>query len=134
MGSMVPVPVQGILTEVTVQTVPASSSSSYNLDIYSRYVNTPVYQLGGTIFFGLVKFPTLDLDVSDRYYQVDQSQQGRLDVISYNLYGTAELYWFIANYNNITNVMFRPLAGEVLRAPTLDRIISAITAQQGSNG
>lgn len=57
----------------------------------------------------------------DGYHQVTASESNRLDLISYNLYGTPMLYWVLAEANNIYDPTSVP-AGTLLRAPSRSRI------------
>lgn len=58
---------------------------------------------------------------NDRLHQVELSEQGRLDLISYRYYNTTHLWWVIAKASDIYNPL-EVKEGDILRIPTLDSI------------
>jgi hypothetical protein len=54
-----------------------------------------------------------------RYYTVVQSTEHRLDLISYIHYNTVDLWWLIAQYNNILDPLTEVVMGKVLQIPAL---------------
>lgn len=88
----------------------------------SMFLETPVYEdSDGTLTFGMraqVFFP----DASDFIIAVDQSSEGRLDLIAYNYLGDAKLWWVIAEINNIVDPASYPLIGTSLRIPSKSRV------------
>ena len=42
----------------------------------------------------------------DIYHLIKKSEEGRLDIVSYNFYGTPTFWWVIALANNIINPFF----------------------------
>ena len=60
----------------------------------------------------------------DPLYQVLEGRQNRLDLISYDFYGTPLLWWVIAMVNNISNP-FDVEAGIVLRIPSIQTVYNS---------
>lgn len=58
---------------------------------------------------------------SDRLHQVEVSEEGRLDLISYRYYNTSHLWWVIAKASDIYNPL-EVKEGDILRVPTMDSI------------
>lgn len=52
----------------------------------------------GFVFWGLPQYPVINF--SDNDIEIDITTN-RLDVISHSVYGTPELWWFLALVNNI---------------------------------
>lgn len=53
----------------------------------------------------------------DRIVNVSRAYEYRLDLISYEFYGTPKLWWIIALANNQDNVLAWPKAGDVIKVP-----------------
>ena len=56
------------------------------------------------------------------FYTVDQSEQGRLDLIAFKVYGNTRLWWVIASANLIEDTINLPIAGDILKIPSLDSL------------
>jgi hypothetical protein len=56
------------------------------------------------------------------FYTVDQSEQGRLDLIAFKIYGNSKLWWVIAAANLIEDTLKLPIAGDILKIPSLDSL------------
>ena len=82
----------------------------------SQFKFTPVYRDADTIRFGLRQTPVYPSS-ADKVYTVPARQAGRLDLIANAFYGTTELWWVIADANNMTDPMTELPAGTVLRIP-----------------
>jgi len=93
----------------------------------SRYRETLLYSDLGPAF-GRFSHRSVDVpaDVSDDYHQVLAGEQFRLDLISYQHYATARLWWVLALANGITNPFIAPYIGDLVRVPTITRIISSV--------
>lgn len=102
----------------------ASTAPKIELPIHSAYINTPVYQVGTDIYFGLLRDPIVQ-DATDMQYQVTQGFENRLDLISNNFYGTPNLWWVIAMVNDINDPMLGVDIGTKLRIPTKTRLANA---------
>lgn len=55
---------------------------------------------------------------TDRYIVVDSRYVNRLDLVSYDYYGTVVYWYVIANASNLHNPLDVPI-GTILRLPTL---------------
>jgi len=69
-----------------------------------------------------------DLQSSDGI-KVSSSIQGRLDVVSMDKYGTTNLWWILAVYNNITNL--RTFDVDVIKIPSIMDINKLIQKYKG---
>ena len=85
------------------------------------FSNTPVYNVGGDIVFGLMRDPVIP-DSSDSVYTVPALGEVRLDLISEAFYGTPGLWWIIASVNNIFDPLTGITPGTQIRIPTKDRL------------
>lgn len=97
------------------------------LDKYSMYYRTPVYQVGEDIVFGLRR-DSIPPDVTDRIIEVTQPQANRLDLISHETLGSAELWWVIAELNHLMDPMVDADVGAKLRIPTRERVSNLLTS------
>jgi hypothetical protein len=68
-----------------------------------------------------IKFPP---DPSDKVVRVEERHKGRIDLLSYDLYGREDYWWIIVNMNldSIKDPIFDIRPGLLLRVPTLERI------------
>lgn len=90
---------------------------------YSMYVDTPVYQVGEDLVFGLLRDAVIP-DGSDQIYVVPSAAEGRLDLIANHFYATPHLWWVIARVNEINDALVGPRTGDQLQIPTRERLIS----------
>ncbi len=65
-------------------------------------------------------------DASDIFITVTQEFEKRPDLLSNNVYGTAEYWWVIYEFNNIRDPLFGLKAGQILRIPAIERVLAAI--------
>jgi hypothetical protein len=69
----------------------------------------------------------LNINLADaQRHVVIVSDLGRLDLISFNEYGTPSLWWVVALVNNIKNQFEDMRVGTTLYLPRIDRINEAI--------
>lgn len=111
------------------------SLKTIRLSTNSRYIKTPLFtenrvfndDTQGTVsFFGIWNPPNIQVDASiDRHHVITESDIGRLDILSYNYYGTPSLWWVIAHVNNIINPINDIIPGEILIIPSPDNVYSA---------
>lgn len=88
----------------------------------SMWRNTPVYRTDdGTVVFGLRRMVVLQ-DPSDQLFVVTGPMVGRLDLISQLFYETPELWWVLAEVNNLVDPMTQVVNGLRLRVPVKARI------------
>jgi hypothetical protein len=102
----------------------ATSAPKIELPTHSAYIDTPVYQIGGDIFFGLLRDP-ITPDLTDGSFTVTQGFENRLDLISNNFYGTQDLWWVIAMVNDIMDPLLGVQVNTILRIPTKTRLANA---------
>lgn len=74
---------------------------------------------------------------SFRQHQVTSIEEGRLDLISYNEYGTVELWWLIGMINGIVDPFVDVTVGLLLNIPAITDIESYLqvirTIKRGQN-
>ena len=93
----------------------------------SRYTASLLYpDLGPSIGRWPYMGNTLKPDITDIFYVVDVGEEYRLDTIANKIYGSTFLWWVLALINDIRNPLTQPEAGQVLRVPTQNRIISML--------
>lgn len=94
------------------------------LPAYSMFATTPVYDVEGTIVFGLMA-DVIVPDITDQLFIVPLAGVNRLDLISEEFYGTPSLWWVIARVNNIQDPLVSVPVSTTIRVPTKDRLASA---------
>jgi hypothetical protein len=87
------------------------------------FAETPVYDIGGEVVFGLMKDVILP-DATDDLYTVPDAGVNRLDAISNQFYGTPALWWVIARVNNVLDPLFGVALNSQIRIPTKARLAS----------
>ena len=103
---------------------------SVEIRLDSRYKDTGIVfhsALGteGETFFEMWERPEeLDalIEVSDQYL-VRSVDVGRLDLLSYEFYGTEYLWWVIAAVNNIVDPIGDMFAGQRLYVPPYESVV-----------
>lgn len=90
---------------------------------YSRYKNLDRYKDKSTGNRFIESYREIDIPVSenDKYHQVKASDENRLDLIAYKYYNRFQLWWVIAEANNIQDPMWIS-SDTILRIPSLDTI------------
>lgn len=88
---------------------------------FSAYAQTPVYNVGGEVVFGLLKSVVVASN-TDSLYTVPPAGANRLDLISAEFYGVPDLWWVLASVNKITDPLVGPATGDIIRIPTRDRL------------
>lgn len=88
---------------------------------HSMFMNTPLYSVGVEVVAGLQRPPAIK-DVTDLVYIVPTSGVNRFDLISQLFYGTPDLWWFIAEVNDIVDPLVGVEAGTTIRVPTRERL------------
>jgi hypothetical protein len=87
----------------------------------SMFSKTPIYNVGGAVVLGLQQ-PVVLPAIGDQIYTVTLPFQNRLDKISAFFYGTAELWWAIAQVNNLVDPLQGLPVGTQLRIPRRGRL------------
>lgn len=80
------------------------------------------------IFLDVTKFRDIPVDSSDILYQIDAVYQYRPDLLSYDLYGTVELWWVfpMRNPNVIKDPVFDFIAGAIIYIPKKGALTAAL--------
>lgn len=80
----------------------------------------------GTDFLLLRKSLSIQPDPGDTLVAVKQEDILRPDLISYKAYGQPDLWWAILEYNNIQDPLFELKESQILKIPSIDRVLAAI--------
>lgn len=85
----------------------------------SRYIDSPVYFLGDEkkITFGSYKRHSFPFNEDDKYTVLTIGYEYRPDLLSYDSYGTVDLWWILLEANNISDI-FDFQAGTNIRIPS----------------
>ena len=102
------------------------ANDSLTVDKNSMFVRTPAYRVDDVVVFGLRR-EVIVPDVTDMIIEVTQAMSGRLDLLSYELYGTSDLWWVICDLNQIVDPMTEANTGAQLRVPRRDRLFSVLS-------
>jgi hypothetical protein len=70
-----------------------------------------------------VVFPT---DPSDISFPLTQRYNCRPDLVAFDLYGRADLQWFVMQYNNVIDVTVQFIVGTEVTLPTRVRLFGEI--------
>lgn len=73
----------------------------------------------GSIDFGNYDFGTT------KSYMVHYYEVGRPDIISQNIYGTSNLWWFVMWYNGVSDIWNDLRDGMMLRYPQYEMVIQS---------
>lgn len=105
------------------------NNNSLNLKI-SRYVQGGITEEGpiGIEWWDRFIFP---LDDSDIEYIVNENVQGRLDLIADYFLKDPQLWWLIAQYNNILDAHLEIVTGRILYIPTVERVQLFLSQRNG---
>jgi len=96
------------------------------LNRFSRFRGTDILREGSVEFFATFPIPAIPDRADDRFHEVGAGEDGRLDLISYRYYATAELWWVIAVANDIFFPMREVIPGIVLRVPSSDFVFGTL--------
>ena len=95
------------------------SSSRYRKNIEIVNVNLNNRSLAFPLMIDNIKF--LDSDIQS-YYNVQENESGRLDLIANRIYANPRLWWAIAIANNIEDTLTEPIANTSLKIPSVNAI------------
>lgn len=99
------------------------------LDRFSRFRKSSILRdPDGTEYLETFPVPKIPERADDVYHEVNSGQEGRLDLISYHYYGTAELWWVLAVANDLFFPMEEVTAGLVLRVPSSDYVFGELVS------
>jgi len=99
------------------------------LDSFSRFLETQVIIVDGKETFGSWKEPEflkreLDEQLEIIKIRVDNTTQGRPDIIANDLYGSPQFFWVLIAFNKPKNPVGWPPTGAVIKAPTSEVVLS----------
>jgi hypothetical protein len=99
-----------------------SSTVTYNKT--SPYSQTQTY----SFFLDVANIPSIPYTPSDVLYQIDAIYQYRPDLLAYDLYGDAALWWVFAarNPNTIQDPTFDFLAGSSIFIPKKETLTAVL--------
>ena len=112
------------MSEISYELIPDTKYSKFNFSHTNRYRNNSVYSSEGEIFFETYDIPDLPKSVKDIYHQLKAGEEGRWDLISYKYYKSVNYWWLICIANDISDPFDAPLAGTIIRVPSLDYIMA----------
>jgi hypothetical protein len=93
----------------------------------SRYTGGIVIKNRSDKDFLILRRPLeLEEDSGDIFITISKELENRIDLVSSKAYDTPELWWVIAEFNNITDPLFGLSAGQILRIPDIERVLQAI--------
>lgn len=95
-----------------------------NLHRFSRFYRQDAFMVASRKFWGMWEPIEIPTSASDKYLTVGDSHAGRLDLISYEAYGTPELWWVLAEANNIAFPPSDLVVGMVIRVPSAITVAS----------
>lgn len=70
----------------------------------------------------LLEIGEIQKSQDDVYVQVTSGYEYRLDLISFEVYGTTRLWWAIALANNKLDLFTFPQSGDTIRVPSINTI------------
>ena len=99
-----------------------ASSITYNKT--SPYSTTEIY----SFYLDVANIPQIPYNPSDVQYQIDAVYKNRPDLLAYDLYGDAALWWVFAvrNPNTIQDPVFDFLPGAVIYVPKKDTLTAVL--------
>jgi len=108
------------------------SGEPYKLDLpfSSAYKLTPLYANGSTAFFGRWRPPAVRMDGDEKRISVDLAHAGDLMKYAYEEYGDPELFWAIAQANQVDYPPRDAAVGIVLIIPKYENVMAALQAAQ----
>lgn len=89
----------------------------------TSYLNfSNIFEYDGETFFDTPDFPEIEPTANDIIIDIDDKYLGRLDLLSYDYYQTAELWWIIALANNLENLPADMYLGMKIRIPDINSV------------
>jgi len=89
-----------------------------------------LYEYQGVKFFDTPDFPPVPSSSTDTYQLIDTEYIGRLDLLAFDNYGDAELWWVIALANDISSIEQMQL-GITLRIPNITTVRTYLANRKG---
>jgi hypothetical protein len=107
---------------------PTNQNSLFNK--YSRYVAGGVTEISENRLDWWSR-TILEKDDSDITYVVENTYEGRLDLIAAIFYNEPRYWWILAQYNNILDPFSEVKAGTLILIPSKERLPLMILKRQG---
>ena len=96
-----------------------NSSSRYRKNLEIIDVNLNNRSLSFPLMTANIKFLSSDIQ---SFYNVQENEAGRLDIIANRIYNNPRLWWAIAIANNIEDTLTEPLSNTSLKIPSINAI------------
>ena len=96
-----------------------NSSSRYRKNVEVIDINLNNRTLAFPLMISNIKFLNSDIQM---YYNVQENESGRLDLIANRVYSNPRLWWAIAIANNIEDALTEPIANTSLKIPSINAI------------
>jgi FKBP-type peptidyl-prolyl cis-trans isomerase 2 len=104
----------------------ADVDSVIELDYTSPYKNTNIFSKGGKVFFGIFDPVDIKLDGDEVEVEVQDGEEGHLDLIADKAYGDRRLWRVIAQANKIDLPLRDVVPGMRLIVPKPSRVAAAL--------
>jgi hypothetical protein len=102
-----------------------------NIDVNSWQNFCPFYKIDGIEFFDTPEFPVIDGEFNT--ITIDQRYMGRLDLLSFDFYQNANLWWVVALYNELQFIPSDMKLGMTLKIPTQSVVSNFLDKSNGVN-
>jgi len=96
-----------------------NSSSRYRKNIEVININLNNRTLAFPLRIDNIKFADSEIQ---SFYNVQENEAGRLDLIANRMYSNPNLWWAIAVANNIEDALIDPVAGASIKIPSVRAI------------
>ena len=96
-----------------------NSSSRYRKNLEVIDINLNNRSLAFPLMTNNIVFANKDIQM---YYNVQENESGRLDLIANRIYNNPRLWWAIAIANNIEDALTEPVSGVSLKIPSINAI------------
>lgn len=101
----------------TQEILPVTASNPEKVHPFSRFFTQDLFINDGTRFWGTWNPVNIPFSPRDSYVEVTSATAGRLDLLAYTAYQSPELWWVIAQANNIFFPAADVQVGDILRIP-----------------
>ena len=90
----------------------------------SPYADTPKY----AFFLDVANIPQIPYDPNDVQYQIDAIYKNRPDLLAFDLYGDAQLWWVFSarNPNALQDPVFDFIPGVTIFVPKYQTLVSSL--------
>lgn len=87
-----------------------------------------LFNVDGVLFWDVPDFPVIEQQSDDLVYTVQSGDSSRIDLIAFDIYGDAELWWVILLANNL-QLITDLTVGQILTIPS-PRYIKSVYLNQ----